>query len=428
MLKKILGTIGTRYAVAALSLALIFINARILGAEGTGTIGLIIVSVNIAAVVSGILSGNTLVYFMNKYPVNSLLIPAYGWAFAGSGIACGIMDLAGVLPCGYGLDIFLLAVINSLITANSRFLLGKEHIKGFNLIHALQGGLLFFVLLAVYFILGCKDVRGYLSGMYITCFIALAGSFMLLRPIVNKEENDILAPGQPIGRLMHEMFAYGLWASVDNLAEALTTRINHFLLQNFAGLSGVGILDAGTRMSESVWHISRSAAFITYEEVAKSNDRNRQKTITLRLFKFTFVLLALVMFCILLIPEQVYTHYLFTEEFTGIRTVVTALAPGIIAFGCNNVIAHYFIGSGRVKVCTAASCLGLAVLLLSGYLLIPQEGVTGAAISCSIAYGTMTVFYLAVFCRSTRSGITGFLPDKTDWNYLRSRFLSKKHK
>ena len=47
MLKKILGTIGSRYLIAFLNLALIFINAKVLGIEGVGMIGLIVASVNI---------------------------------------------------------------------------------------------------------------------------------------------------------------------------------------------------------------------------------------------------------------------------------------------------------------------------------------------------------------------------------------------
>ena len=59
MLKKILGTIGSRYLIAFLNLALIFINAKVLGIEGVGMIGLI--------VVLGKYSGNRQRDFMREY-------------------------------------------------------------------------------------------------------------------------------------------------------------------------------------------------------------------------------------------------------------------------------------------------------------------------------------------------------------------------
>ena len=144
MLKKILGTIGSRYLIAFLNLALIFINAKVLGIEGVGMIGLIVASVNIAVIVNGILCGNTIVYFMNRYSMRTIFLPAYLWTPIGSSLACGFMYLTGLLPTGYRLDIFLLAILSSTVNANARFLLGKDNIKGFNLTFILQGGLLFF--------------------------------------------------------------------------------------------------------------------------------------------------------------------------------------------------------------------------------------------------------------------------------------------
>ena len=147
MLRKILETIGTRYLVALLNLALIFINAKILGIAGVGMVGLIVASINIAIIFNGILSGGTLVYFMNRYSMRAILPLAYLWNFVGSALACAALAAVGMLPRAYEADIYLLAILNSLVTANSRFLLGNDCVKGFNLTFLLQGGSLFFLLL-----------------------------------------------------------------------------------------------------------------------------------------------------------------------------------------------------------------------------------------------------------------------------------------
>ena len=77
--------------------------------------------------------------------------------------------------------------------------------------------------------------------------------------------------------LTWNMFLYGLWAGVDNLAEQFTSRINYFLLQRFSGVGSVGLFDAGTKVSESVWNISRSISFIVFGKVAQTEDANIQK-------------------------------------------------------------------------------------------------------------------------------------------------------
>ena len=397
MLKKILGTIGTRYLIALLNLALIFVNARVLGIEGVGLVGLIVASMNLVVIFNGVLAGNTLVYFMHRYSMRTVMRPAYLWVPLGSVVACGVMALIGFLPAGYEVSICLLAMLNSYVTANARFLLGKDDIKGFNLTFMLQGGLLFFVLMGGYYGLHLPTVGTYVAGLFVTNGIAFVVSALRLWPYVRQEQPSAQPIATPL--LLREMFAYGLWAGADNLAENCTTRLNYFLVERFGGLGSVGLLDAGTKMAESVWHISRSVSFIEYGEVAKTTDSHTQRQITLRLLRLTALALVVVMGAILCVPERFYTEWLFNAEFAGIRQVIVGLSVGIVTLGCNSVLSHYFIGSGRIRWSAASSAVGLVTLLVAGSLLIPAYGVFGSAVTTSIAFTAMLLFSWIVFKR-----------------------------
>ncbi|MEG2066841.1 MAG: polysaccharide biosynthesis C-terminal domain-containing protein [Tannerellaceae bacterium] len=425
MFRKILGVIGTRYLIAFLNLLLIFINAKVLGADGLGLIGLIIASMNIAVMVNSVLCGNTIVYFMNRYSFRMIFLPAYLWALIGSAAACGIMALIGLIPAGYGGDVYLLAVVNSLIAANSRFLLGKDRMRGFNLTFMLQGGLLVVLVLYLEAVAERQDVPAYLTGLYVANGIAFTVSLVWILPYLMKREKEAEGGRTPLMVIMKKMFAYGLWSSADNLAENCTTRLNYFLIQHFSGLGAVGLLDAGTKISESAWHISRSICFIEYSSIAKTPDTAEQKRITLQLFKLTFCAMTFVMGCILLIPEWVYTDYLFSAEFKGMRMVVVGLSFGVVALGCNSILGHYFIGSGKIRYSTYSSCIGLLTLLLAGYLLIPRYGVTGSAFSTSIAFCAMLAFSLTIFTRQTGARLREFLPERTDWLYLKDKLTQR---
>lgn len=412
MLEKILGTIGTRYLIAFLNLALIFINAKVLGIEGVGMIGLIVASINIAAIFNGILCGTTIIYFMNRYSMRTVFLPAYLWVPIGSFLACGFMYVMRLLPMRYGVDIFLLSMLSSMVNANARFLLGKDNVKGFNLTYVLQGGLMFFVLLLFYYGWGMTDVRSYVKGLYVTNGLAFLVSLCLLVPYLWREKSRPI--GKSVYALLREMFVYGLWSGVDSLAETFTARLNYFFMQRFGGLGGVGMLDAGTKVSESVWHISRSVGFMEYSRVARTVDREEQKLVTLRLLKLTCLALVLVMGCILLIPEWVYTDYLFSPEFKGIRQVICGLSVGIVALGCNTVLSSYFVGSGKVRYSAASSCVGLVILLVVGYLLIPSYGVMGSAISTSVAFSAILLFSLMMFIRQTHTHWRELLLNRED--------------
>ncbi len=383
---KVLQTIGTRYLVAFLNLLLVFINAKVLGVEAVGLVAIVLASMNLAVMFNSIFCGSTIVYFMNRYGLFAILIPAYLWAILGSALAACIMLGLDLFPTDYWKDVYILAMLNSLIAANSRFLLGKARIGAFNGVYFLQGGFLFICLLLFYFVLGEKSIAAYLQALYLANLMALLISFFFLR---HDLQSLVPLKGRKYGLVLKEMFIYGIWSNVDNLAETLSSRLNYFFVQRFVGLGGVGLLDGGTKISESVWHISRAVGYIVNGEVARSDNERTQRQITFHLLKWTFLSTLLVMLVILCIPEKIYTDYLFTDEFSGISEVIQWLSPGIVALACNTILSQYFIASGRVRYSALASCVGLLVLLLLGCFLVPLWGVNGGAAATSIAFCTM---------------------------------------
>lgn len=421
MLRDILHTIGSRYIVALLGFALILINAKVLGVEGVGLVGLIWASINIIITINSVLSNNTIVYFCNKYPVRVIYPISFLWIFVGTGIGCGVLWLLGLLPSGYGWDIYFITILYSMGVMHSRFLLAKDRIDSFNLVNIIQGGMLFFVLIYFYYALGRKEVSSYILGLYITQGLAAVLSVFILLAVVRKAAPAKPSEKPPL-RVLKEMFAYGLWGSADNIAETCTARLNYFLVERFAGLASVGLLDVGTKVSESVWNISKSVAFIEYNRVAKEPDCEVQRRITIQLLKLTFFVITTLMACILLIPEWVYTEYLLSPDFSGIRKVITALGIGIITLGCNTIVVSFFIASGKIKYSAFSSCIGLAVLLAGGSVLIPAYGVTGSAISTSIAFTSMLAYSLIVFKKITATSFKEFLPSKEDWRVVKGYF------
>ena len=424
MFREIIQTIGARYLVAFLNLLLIFINSKTLGREGMGIIGVIFASANIVSIFNSIFCGNTIVYFINRFNLRYVFVPAYGWAIAGSSIACTIMYYINLLPDGYEMVVFYLSVLISLFSAHSMMLLGKDCVRVFNLMFIFQGTLMFSFLLFLYYIAEYRDIRGYLFGLFSAYLVAYLYSTIRLIPFLSKRNNNHI--NKSFANVLKEMMIYGMWSSLDNLAEGLTTRLNYFFIQQHGGYGSVGLLDSGTRMSESVWHISNSISYIEYNRISKTINRQKQKRITLQLFKLSYCALIIVMGLLCCIPEWVYTDYLLTEEFSGIRKVIIGLSFGIVAFGSNRILSHYFIGSGSIKYSTFCSVSGLALLFVVGIFLIPAYGVFGAAITSSIAYSGMLLLSLMLFLKQTGASIIELFPSKSDWNELIKFTLSRR--
>ncbi|MDR2533406.1 MAG: polysaccharide biosynthesis C-terminal domain-containing protein [Tannerellaceae bacterium] len=398
MFKQILAVTGTRYAIAVLNLILIFVNARTLGAEGVGAVGLIWAAININLTVNSLLGGNSLVYFMPRYPLPMLLPVAMFWIVAGSTTGTVIMQLAGILPGGSAIHVGFLSVLYSAATANTRFLLGGNNLRGFNLVSILQGVILFVALLVIYFPMEHPTVGGYIAALYITHGIAAAASLVLLLPLLR---TPLPAERPRLFGMVGNMLRYGMWSATDNVAENLATRLNYFLVEHFAGRGSVGLLDAATRIAESVWIISRSVAHIEYSRIARTCNVADQRRITVRVLRFTLVAVSLAMAAIVALPESLYAGKLFGEGFAGIRSVILTLSAGIIFFGGNTILSHYFIGSGNVRYAAFSSIIGLVAILVAAPLLIPAMGTMGAAIGSDIAFGSMFLFSLIIFRKKT---------------------------
>ena len=409
MLKKILATVGTRYVIAALNLALMLINSRVLGRHDMGVAGVVFASANVAVMLASVLCGNTIVYFMPSKRLSVVVSAAYVWALVGSGVACGAMAAVGMLPTGLGVVVFGLAVLLSLVNVHLRVLLGWDRIRAFNAVFLVQGAGLFFVLLGLYYVAGLKNLGGYMRGLFLTNLAAWAVSLVLLLRGVTRPKGGLSVKAWL--RDTSEMFRYGLWSSVDNLAENLSARLNYFFLQRFGGYGSVGLLDVGTRVSESLWHVSHGVSFIAYSEITRTTEAERRRLTAVRLLGPTVAVLAVAMGAVLCIPEWVYTEVLFTREFAGIRDVITGLSVGIVAFGGNRILSHYFIGTGRVRVSAACSLVGLVLLCASAAVLVPRWGVTGAAVASSVAYVGMLTFSIVVFLRITGTKAMELLPD-----------------
>ena len=283
---------------------------------------------------------------------------------------------------------------------------------------------MFLILLFLYFVADYRSVEGYLTGLFAANVAAYILSIILLSSYLRRKESKPVT--KPFTGVLKEMFLYGIWSGADNLAEGLATRLNYFFVHHTGGYGNVGLLDSGTKVSESVWHISNSISYIEYNSVSKTTDRQEQKRVTLQLFKLTYCALILVMAVIVCVPEWVFTEYLLTPEFAGIRDVIIGLSLGIVALGSNRILSHYFIGSGNVKYSTFCSVSGLLVLLIAGIIIIPTYGVLGAAVTSSIAYFCMLIFSMVVFMKQTETSLCEFLLSKDDIKVFKSKILQKK--
>lgn len=408
MLKNILSTITTRMMVALLTLIIVLVNAHHLGAEKVGTINLIILAIAILQLVSNLVGGGALVYFLPRTQLIKIFLPSCGWAILISALGTFILKILHLIPLGYAIHVFFLALLLSLFTINFMVLLGEERIRIYNIISLLQVVILFAVLMFFFFGLKNREVIAYVYGLYISYILTFLASLVLILPSFKKK--DILATRKVLRELVH----LGSVMQLGNILQFFNYRLSYYFIEFFLNRSAVGIYSVGVSLSESIWLVAKSIHLVQYTRISNENDEIYAAKLTLNLVKISFVLtlLSLVLIIVLL---HVFFAFIFKPEFRQVPLIMYSLAVGILTFSISINLSPYFSGLGKPVHNTISAAIGLFFTVILCIFLIPRFGLIGAGLTATFSYIAATVYQFIVFIKMTTLRPNDFLLKKSDF-------------
>jgi O-antigen/teichoic acid export membrane protein len=257
------------------------------------------------------------------------------------------------------------------------------------------------------FIAGNKTVMSYLYAMYISFGVAAAAGFIAVMAKAEKFEMK----GWP--QVTRQVFKYGLVTQFANLLSIGNNRMSFFFIKHFTGLSALGIYTAGVQLTEGLKLIGQSIAVVQFSTISNSRDENYARVITVRLMKITLLFTFAALAVLLILPESVYT-WIFSDKFAGIKPVIIALSPGVMALAANNIFSHYFSGMGNPEVNLYAKVVGLGFTIILAILLIPTYGFIGAGITASVSYTATVIYQYFIFRKKTKTRLIEWVPARGD--------------
>jgi len=420
MFKNILGTAMVRFINAILTLLILVVNTNYFGQEGMGTIGLLVLGISLILLVSNFVGGGALVYLTPRHETIRLFLPAYVWGIISSLAGATVLGFFHLIPGGFVVDVLILAVLQSFISANQNILLGRQKIILFNGVTLLQAGATLLALLYFVVVRHNHDVSAYIHALYVAFVCSFLLSFFSILKYLKIVEI------RKLDSILIEIFKYGKFIQSANVLQLLNYRLSFYIIEVFIGRAALGIFNTATQLSEGVWLIGKSVAMIQYSSISNSNDKDFARVVTLRLFKFTFTLTFFIIFILLVLPGSVYA-LIFSADFIQIKMVILTLALGLLSTACSMMFSHYFSGLGMPKYNMIGSGIGLAFTLVLGLIFIPLFGLMAAGITASTAYFANLLFLILVFARKTGSSWNDFLLNKDDIRYFRTE-LGKLHK
>ncbi|NJK93982.1 MAG: hypothetical protein HC905_02785 [Bacteroidales bacterium] len=199
-------TIGSRYFIAFMNLALIILCSRYLGAEGLGFISLFVLGLALNNQVCSFFGGSALVYLAPRKNLATLIFISYTGAT--------IMHMALVplylwlkpFDIVYFPEFFIISLMNVYFSTNLSLLLGKEKVETYNVLSVFQ--ILLQVLIFGLFVYKLEkiSVNHYIIASIISYFMAMAGSAGILM-------NNIPRRTEELFQTIKEIFKYGFLLS-----------------------------------------------------------------------------------------------------------------------------------------------------------------------------------------------------------------------
>lgn len=236
-----------------------------------------------------------------------------------------------------------------------------------------------------------------ITGIFISGFVASAGTFLFLLPTVLKHFSF-----PPSGALYKALLRYGVPYIPAGLATMAIQVIDRPILRAFTNDAVVGIYQANYRLGIFMMLIVSMYDYAWrpfYFSIVKEPNAKEifSRVLTYLVLFMAVVFLVLTFFVDDIVKFRIFGRYLIHPNYWGGLNIVPIVLLGYLFLGVStNLTAGIYIEK-RTKLLSINTFVGAAVNIVGNYFLIPLYGMTGAAWATFLAYFAMAlVVYIIV--------------------------------
>ena len=180
-----------------------------------------------------------------------------------------------------------------------------------------------------------------------------------------------------------------------------------------------------SKLGQMLLIIPQIIGSVIFPRTASGFDRKELNTslmIIARLFaQLYFIILIVVVFA---------GHWLFTwlfgETFNEMQLPFIILIPGIFCLSVVNLLSAYFAGKGKVGVNVKGAMLGLFIVVILDYFLVPVYGIIAAAAISTLGYAVHLAYPLYIFYKDYDIRLVDFFRwQRADYSWLKSLLANK---
>lgn len=205
---------------------------------------------------------------------------------------------------------------------------------------------------------------------------------------------------------MRQLLTYGIRLYVARLSSTVNFRIGTMILAFFASPGEIGIFAAAAGLVSRILTVPTSIETALFSRVAEDS-RGLPETVTQAARVSGLVSGGLLILLGVLSRPVVFV--LLSPQFERAIVLIWIMIPGIYLRAVSKILMSYFMGTDRPAVCSWAVGVGMAVNLVSIFVLLPPMGLEGAAWAMTLGYVASSVILVAMFRRATG------LPIRSAW-------------
>lgn len=208
------------------------------------------------------------------------------------------------------------------------------------------------------------------------------------------------------------------------LLTELEYRLDIFILLFFLEPAAVGIYSIGVTAAQLVWYASNSVNSIFFPYLSSMEKSKSKNHFSAKVIRFNLLInfLLVLMLCIF---GSFLIDFLYGYEFSESYFVLLILAPGLLVDSIGRNLVAWLKAEGAPKILSIISITSLVINIILNFILIPNFGLYGAALSSVITYSFKALALLVVFQGLTNLSFKQiFFWSKTDYEYIGLIFKS----
>ncbi len=411
MLKQATGTVLSRLFVTAMNLLVMVLAGHTLGADGLGTIGLIVLGITLVMLPANLLGGGALVFLVPRVPLSKLLWPAYAGAFVSAWVALIALRAIPLVPDGFEAHVCALAFLQAVYSVHLGVLLGQQRIARHNAITAVHAAVLLVVFASFLYAEKEVDALAYIRASYAAfALTAILSALSIDRRVHTHKDGPV--------DMMRVTLRQGLWVQGANGLQLMNYRLAYWIIEHVLGRPALGLYSVGTQLAESAWIAPRSLGMVLVSRVSNLDEIAQQRRLTLLTTKVALAIALAVVLVLAVLPDAVF-RFFFGADITGLKPILLLLAPGILSMSASQAFSHYFSGKGQNRYNLVGSGLGMLITAGLGWWTVERWGLRGAACTASLAYTVSVIYQWLVFSRRHHLTLLDLWPNAEDIGRLR---------